>query len=71
MIRQFSLLYLTGVECGGVHAFQGRAEQQGLIDSVNMRTRKRGITGGNYWQNAQCIWQRLEGWHGGKWQAGY
>lgn len=34
------MLYLTGVECGGVRALQGRAKQQGLIDSVNMRARK-------------------------------
>lgn len=35
------MLKSTGVECGGVHAPHGRAKQPGLIDSVNMRVRKR------------------------------
>lgn len=39
------MLYWTGVECGGVHALQGRAKQQGLIDNVNMRARKMGKGG--------------------------
>lgn len=71
-VGSYAVLYLTGVECGGVHALQGRAKQPGLIDSVNMRARKRdGKGGAMYWQTAQCIWQRLEGWQSGKWQAGY
>lgn len=70
-VGSYSVPYLTGVECGGVHALLRRAKQQGLIDSVNMRARKRKRRGGMYWQRAQCIWQRLEVWHGGKWQAGY
>lgn len=50
---QYAALYLTGVECGGVHALQGRAKQRGLIDSVNMRARKRegGVGGGNVLAN--------------------
>lgn len=35
------MLYLTGVECGGVYALQGTAKRRGLIDSVNMRAQKR------------------------------
>lgn len=40
-VGSYAVLYLTGVECGGVHALQERVKQQGLIDSVNMRARKR------------------------------
>lgn len=36
-VGSYVVLYLTGVECGGVHALQGRPKQPGLIDSVNMR----------------------------------
>ncbi len=59
------MLYWTGVECGGVHVLQGRAKQQGLIDSVNMKVQKKKRRGAMHWQTARCIWQnarRLATW---------
>lgn len=47
-VDSYAVLYLTGVECGGVHALQGRVKQQGLIDSVNMRARKRERRGARF-----------------------
>lgn len=47
-VGSYAVLYLTGVECGGVHALQERVKQQGLIDSVNMRARKREGGGGGH-----------------------